>query len=465
MKTDFFIQTKRQNHGDNTLKNKLSWLAATSLTLVSIWQPVSAETNLWEIYQQALRNDPTLLASEMGLKATEERVDQSFSALLPKLSANLDYAKIQSEGIGYSEPLQQLFPYETEDTENTVAVSLTQVIYDHRAWVGLDIREKQALKAGADHEAQKQTLIVRVAEAYFNVLAAQDGLDFSSAEMKAIQQELEQTNQKFEVGLIAITDVHEAQARYDQAVADNIRAQNTLDNTKESLREITNEYYASLSPLQAKFELRSPEPVNVDEWIKTAEEKNLTLSARKIDKDIAQQTIKVNFAEHYPNLSLIGSYRDTDNTDEFKDIDTENQRTSLTLRLNLPIYSGGETQSKVREAQHLFQQAVHNMESAYRSAVRQTKSAFLGIQASISSVKALQQSTVSSQAALEATQAGFEVGTRTIVDVLNSTRVLYNAKQNLARARYDYILNTLKLKQAAGTLTEQDLRQVNELLK
>ena len=135
------------------------------------------------------------------------------------------------------------------------------------------------------------------------------------------------------------------------------------------------------------------------------------------------------------------------------------------MSLSVPIYSGGETQSKVREAQHLFQRAVHNMESAYRAAIRQTRSAFLGIQASISSVKALEQSTVSSQAALEATQAGFEVGTRTIVDVLNATRTLYNAKQNLARARYDYILNTLRLKQAAGTLSVQDLKQVDQLLK
>jgi outer membrane protein len=349
-------------------------------------------------------------------------------------------------------------------------VNLSQVLYDHRVWKRLNIAEKQALRAGVDYEAQKQSLIVRVAEAYFNVLAAQDGVEFSQAEMKAIEQELEQTKQRFEVGLIAVTDLHEAQARYDQALADNIQTQNTLDNRVEELREITNEYYSELSPVVDSFELRSPEPKSAQEWMDKAKATNLTLQARMIDKEVAQETIKLNFADHYPTLNLNARYNDSEN-----DVDVTqggqtaartqfNVQESIGISFNLPIYSGGAMQSRVREAQHLFQQAVHNMESAHRSAIRQTRSAYLGILASISSVKALSQSTVSSKAALEATQAGFEVGTRTIVDVLNSTRTLYNAQRNLARARYDYILNTLRLKQAAGTLTESDVKQVTALL-
>lgn len=447
------------------MKKQYKWLAATGIILSASLQPAFSQTGLLEVYQQATQQDPQILASEMSLKATEERVDQSYSALLPTLSASVSRTKSSSEG-----QTDIRFPArESESTSTTKGLTLSQVVYDHRAWMGLDIRKKEALKAGADHEAQKQSLMLRVSEAYFNILAAQDALDFSTAEMKAIKQELEQTNQKFEVGLIAITDVHEAQARYDQAMADNIRAQNNLDNTVESLREITSRYYDSLNPLQTKFKLRVPEPSNIDEWIKTSEQNNLTLNARKIDKDIARHTIKLNFAGHYPSLNLSGTYRDSESTDNILDgqllPDSASESTNLTLSLSVPIYSGGETQSKVREAQHLFQRAVHNMESAYRAAIRQTRSAFLGIQASISSVKALEQSTVSSQAALEATQAGFEVGTRTIVDVLNATRTLYNAKQNLARARYDYILNTLRLKQAAGTLSVQDLKQVDQLLK
>jgi outer membrane protein len=466
------------------LKKQYKWLAATGIILSASLQPAFSQTGLLEVYQQATQQDPQLLASEMGLKATEERVDQSFSALLPTISGSITRSRSDSEG------QQNIFfpPATTDTTSTSKSLTLSQVIYDHRAWTGLDIRKKQALKAGVDHESVKQNLILRVSEAYFNVLAAQDGVDFSTAEMKAIKQELEQTNQKFEVGLIAITDVHEAQARYDQAVANNIQAQNTLDNASEALREISNRYYQSLNPLQTQFKLKTPQPNNIDDWLTQAEQSNLNLSARKIDKDIARETIKLNFAGHYPYLNLSASYSDSDsdststqaqldgNGDVILDGNgnpvfgtsersTINERSSVSLSLNVPIYSGGETQSKVREAQHMFQQAVHNMDSAYRAAARQTRSAFLGIQASISSVKALEQSTVSSQAALEATQAGFEVGTRTIVDVLNATRTLYNAKQNLARARYDYILNTLKLKQAAGTLSVQDLKQVDQLLK
>jgi outer membrane protein len=447
------------------LKKQIKWLSATAILISASLQPVWAKSGVWEVYQKALHNDPQILASEMVLRATEERVDQSFGELLPSIVGSYSLSENKSEGQS-----NILLPTsETESSSKSLSLSLSQVIYDHRAWMGLDIRKKQALKAGVDHEAQKQALIVRVAEAYFNLLSAQDGLDFSKAEMKAIEQELEQTKQKFEVGLIAITDVHEAQARYDQATADSIRAQNTLDNAIEALREITNEYYDEVQPLKSKFALRTPEPATIEDWIATAEQHNLTLSARKIDKDIARETVKLNFAGHYPTINLSGSYRDSDTTDIMRDgtvlPDSTNQSTNLTLSVNVPIYSGGKTQSTVREAQHLFQQAVYNMESAYRSAVRQTRSAYLGIMASISSVKALEQTTISSQAALEATQAGFEVGTRTIVDVLNSTRVLYNARQNLARARYDYILNTLKLKQAAGTLTEQDLLQVDKLLQ
>lgn len=447
------------------MKKQFKWLTATGIILSTSLQSVlAADTGLWEVYQQATRNDPTILASEMGLKATEERVDQSFADLLPSLGARYSLSNSSSEG----QQNIQLPAIESDADSTTISAQLTQVIYDHRIWKGLDISKKRALKAGVDHKASEQDLIIRVAEAYFNVLAAQDSVEFSTAEMEAIKQELEQTNQKFEVGLIAITDVHEAQARFDQAMADNIRAQNTLDNAFETLREITNEYYDNLTPLQTKFALRSPKPNTIEEWLKQAEQNNLVLAARKIDKEIAQQTIKLNFAGHYPTLTLSGSYQDQEEDSEIEGLEQPTstfERTSLSLNVDIPIYSGGKTQSTVREAQHLFQQAVHNMESAHRSAIRQTRSAYLGIQASISSVKALEQSTISSQAALEATQAGFEVGTRTIVDVLNATRTVYNAKQNLARAKYDYILNTLKLKQAAGTLSEKDLRQVDALLK
>ncbi|MCO7227405.1 TolC family outer membrane protein [Pleionea sp. CnH1-48] len=435
------------------MKTKSKWLTATGFLLSTVMSPLYADTSLLQIYQQALTNDPTILASASGLQATEERVNQSFADLLPSLSGSASYGTTRN-----------MIAPKDEGKGRSVGLTLSQVIYSHGVWKGLDISKKQAIRAGYDHEATKQSLIIRTSQAYFNVLAAQDSLTFSQAEKKAIGQELEQTNQKHEVGLIAVTDVHEAQARYDQAIADEIAAQNTLDNAIEALREITGEYHTSLKKLKESFELRPPTPNDVESWMKESEKNNLNLRARTIDKDVAHETIKLRFSGHLPTLSLDGSYSKSTDTD-FRIGNSERESSSLGLSLNIPIYKGGATQSTVKEAQHLYQQAVHNMEGAHRSAISQTRSAYLGVLSSISSVRALSQSAISSESALKATQAGFEVGTRTIVDVLLSTRTLYSAKRALARARYDYILNTLRLKQAAGTLTEKDLQSVNRLLE
>ncbi len=435
-------------------------VACSGLLLSAIAQPLAAKNGLWSIYQQSLQNDPQILAAEMTLRSVEQRESQSFSSLLPQLSGSYSLTERSSETLD-----NNFLPTTTDTSSTALGLTLTQVIYDHSIWKALDISKKQSLKAGADFEAAKQNLMIRVAQAYFDILSAQDGVRFAQAEMEAIKQELEQTNQKFEVGLIAITDVHEARARYDQAVADNIIAQNTLDNAIEALREITNTYYDDLSSLMPKFALKVPEPNNVDDWLSQAEQNNLTLTARKIDKDIARDVVKQSWAGHYPTLNLRGSYSDSESKNKDTNVEIPNEMTEIGVSLSIPIYSGGRTQAKVEETQHLFQQSVHNMEAAFRSANRQTRSAFLGIQASISGVKALEQSTISSKAALEATQAGFEVGTRTIVDVLLSTRTFYNAQRSLSNARYQYIMNTLKLKQAAGILTEQDIQQVDRLLE
>jgi outer membrane protein len=306
-----------------------------------------------------------------------------------------------------------------------------------------------------------------VTQAYFNVLSALDDLEFATAEKAAIARQLEQTKQRFEVGLTAITDVHEAQAQYDNAITEEIRAQNSVYNAEEALRTITNVYPSNLSVLNTeRFGTTRPLPDSANEWQQMAETKNLDLIAQKIGMDIAKENINIARSGHYPTLDFSGRYtssEDTFESDFFGQIDHPSLDShSLGITFNVPIYSGGATTSAVKKAQHNYVAASQDMELTHRDVVRNTRNAYNTVIAAISAIKALEQSVVSAESALKATEAGFEVGTRTIVDVLNSTRNLYNAKRNLSSTRYGYIQSVLNLKRAGGTITEQDITDINQ---
>ncbi len=441
--------------------------------------------NLLEIYRLAQDNDPTFLASDAGRLAASERVNQSLSALLPQLSATYSYSLSTNDSVNSFSLTGSPLPPEpsessTESTSKGYSINLSQEIYNHSTWLNLKQSEKRSLQSGVNHEGAKQELIIRVAEAYFNVLAAKDSVEFSAAETKSVSQELAQTNQRFEVGLIAITDVHEAQSRYDRAVANQIIAQNALDNTHELLQLITGQYHYDLLSLKTNIALNKPQPEEIKKWVTEAETNNISIKASRIGLDIAKQSISISQAGHYPSLNLSASVTDgsgdTDSNGTIFDqgvpvgtlatnSDGDRESTSINLNLNIPIYSGGRTNSQVKESQQLFQQAAHNLESSRRLAVSKTRSSYLGVVANVGSVKAFKQAVVSSEKSLEATQAGFEVGTRTIVDVLLQTQLLFDAKRQYSRARYDYVLNTLRLKQATGLLTEADLAKANSLLR
>ncbi|MGB0495530.1 MAG: TolC family outer membrane protein [Kangiellaceae bacterium] len=452
--------------------------------------------NLLDVYRLAKDNDPTTLASEAGTKAASERVNQSLASLLPQINGSASYTVSSNESSSVSNslivpldsnlpttPNEQASGSESDTTGTNYSISLTQEIYNHSSWLSLKQSEKQALQSKINHEGTKQDLIVRVAEAYFNVLAAKDSVAFSKAETKAVSQELAQTKQRFEVGLIAITDVLEAQSRHDRALANQISAQNTLDNTHELLQLITGQYHYDLLSLKSDISLSNPQPENIKQWIKEAEDNNINVKASKVGLDIAKRGISLSRSNHYPSLNLSASYSDSDSdtdvpnqplfTDDrvqfanATDITSNSQSTgsSISINFNLPIYSGGRTNSRVKESQSLYVQAAHNLESNRRLAVSQTRSSYLGVIANVSSVNALKQAVISAEKSLEATQAGFEVGTRTIVDVLQQTQLLFDSRRQYARARYDYVLNTLRLKQATGLLTEDDLAKVNQLLR
>ncbi|WP_371376956.1 outer membrane channel protein TolC [Thalassotalea aquiviva] len=426
------------------------------LTFAAASQSVVAQ-DLKQTYELALMNDPVILQAEALVRASEEGVEQARSVLLPQLNASASYSMNErDEG--------RL----TTDTDTlNYGIDLNMQLYHHNSWLSLNTSKKSAHLSDVNYQYLKQQLITRVSSAYFDVLAALDTLEFAEAETKAIERQLEQTKQRFSVGLTAITDVHEAQAQYDNSVAEQIAAQNRVYTAEEALREITGVYPADLNTLNTeRFSPSLPTPNSPDEWQKTAEANNLQLIGQKINVDIAKDNIDIASSGHLPKVSLFGSLNASDS-----DIDYSNgtpsvngyqvDSNSIGLQLNVPIYSGGNTSSIVRQAQHNYAATNQQMQQTFRSVVRDSRNSYNTVVATISGIKALEQSVLSAESALKATEAGFEVGTRTIVDVLNSTRNLYNAKRNLSTTRYQYIINMLSLKLAAGTIDESDVEAIN----
>jgi len=434
---------------------KIKILAIVTSLLLSL--PLQAE-NLLDVYKTALENDPTYLAAYSEYRAVLESKNQRVAPLLPNLNLSAEYTDISQD---YS--TSGKFDY----TEQGYNLNLNQAIFRYDYWVALRQANLQVTQAEANFSNARQALIQRVTERYLEVLAAGDNLTFAKGEMEAIGEQLNQTKQRFEVGLSAITDVHEAQARYDQAVAQNIEAENLLANTKENLREVTGRYYEYLAILSEKSPLVAPNPQDIDAWLDVAKERSLALIASEKAMQIAQEEISRNRAGHYPTLDLVASYGYTENDGGLfsgvtgREIDD----TRVGVQLNLPLYEGGRVSSLTQEAAYRYQQAKDLYEQQRRATERETRSSYLNVLANISSVRAFAQALVSSKTALEATEAGYEVGTRTAVDVLNSRREVFRAERDYARSRYTYIQQTLRLKAAVGTLTEQEIIAINNWLK
>ncbi|MGL6117011.1 TolC family outer membrane protein, partial [Plesiomonas sp.] len=303
-----------------------------------------------------------------------------------------------------------------------------------------------------------------VANAYFGVLRAQDDLTVILAEKKAVYRQLEQTKQRFDVGLVAITDVQDAQAQYDQVIASQITAQNSLDNSLENLREITGNLPNQINILDTK-QFSTQKPLKIDQLMKEADAKNLSLMAARLGQELSRESIRLAESGHLPTLGLQGSLGLTDTTvTQGASPSTHGDNSSVGINLAIPLYSGGRTSSQVKEAEFGFISSSEDLERVYREIQKNVRAAHNNIVASISSIGANEQAVVSAKSALDATEAGYEVGTRTIVDVLNSTRSLYNVNRQLANARYDYLINTLNLQGAIGLLSEQNIQTLNSAL-
>lgn len=429
-------------------------LSLATIWLLSATTAVQAET-LKQIYEQAKQNDPGFRAAQAQYAAEREAKSQAWASLLPQLNASASRTKTEQTVNSSNVPALPVGDYDS--TTNQYKLSLTQTLYRHDRIVALRQANKAVARAEATYGNAQQELILRVAQRYFEVLAAEDNLSFAHAERQAIEQQLQQTQQRFRVGLSAITDVHETQARYDQATSQEIAADNLLAITREAIRELTGAATARITPLQEKTPLLAPEPANLDEWVKAAMAHNLALLASEKAMDIAGDEINRIRAGHYPTLDLVGERSNTDVTGTNV---TDTDETSISLQLNIPLYQGGLVSSQTREAAARHMQNKELYEQQRRTTERQTRSSYLSVIANISQVTALKQTLKSSQTALSATQTGFEVGTRTLVDVLNSQRELFRAQRDYAKSRYDYIVETLKLKQAAGSLSDEDLQKI-----
>jgi len=329
----------------------------------------------------------------------------------------------------------------------------------------------EVAQAEADFRAAQQDVILRTAQRYFDVLAAKDTLDAAEAAREAIARQLEQAEKRFEVGLIAITDVQEAKAAADQANATVIASKRSLATAREQLRELTGDLFDELTKPGDDMPLVSPDPASEEDWVKAALDQNLALASARLGVEIARQNVSVAQGGHLPSIDLIASKGSNDfNGDRTvqgvtNPADASNDDKQIGVQVTFPIFSGGATQSRVRQAVYRQRAARERLERTARSTERATRDAYLGVLSEISRVQSLRQALESSRTALQATEAGYEVGTRTAVDVLDARRRLYQAQTDYARSRYDYVLNVLTLEQAAGTLDESRLQRVNGWLK
>tara|TARA_B100001750_G_scaffold244930_1_gene263354 strand:- start:995 stop:2404 length:1410 start_codon:yes stop_codon:yes gene_type:complete len=441
-------------------------------------------SSLLDVYQEAIINDPKIKEAFANKEAIIEAKPQARSFVLPQMTSTASYSDTDSNG---RSTFQQKIvnPINGEElviTNNTEFlqeseslqwdVTLRQAIFDYGAWMNLRKANKTAAQAEIDYLAAEQDLIIRVANAYFNVLAAEDTLEAEQAARQAIEKQLDQAQKRFDVGLIAITDVQEAQAAYDQSIANEITSKRNLATAKESLRAITNSYPGQLDKPDNNLPLIMPNPQSESDWVETSLEQNLSYLSAQVGVEIAKSEIKIQRSGHLPTIGIQASKRDidtdsfrSDSGNEYTPADNENINEGVGVQLNLPLYSGGQVTSRVRQAVARHRASKEKLERVARETTRIARDSYLGVISGIATVKALQQSVKSSATALQATEAGYEVGTRTTVDVLDARRRLYSSQKNLAISKYDYLKNILQLKQAAGTLTISDLEQINNWLK
>ncbi|OWY27313.1 TolC family outer membrane protein [Herbaspirillum robiniae] len=422
----------------------------TSLIAGLVLHGAASGADLLQVYQQALANDPVYTSARYALTAGREKDTQGRAGLLPAVGVGGSYTRSDQN---------------FDSTNNSYALQLTQPLLRLANWESY----KQGKLSVASSEAQfaqaQQDLILRTGQAYFDVLAAQDALSFLGAQKIAISEQLASAKRNFEIGTSTITDTNEAQARYDLATAQEIAAQNDLEVALSKLQQIIGQPPAPLAVLRPGVKLSSPRPAQIDTWIASAQADNYAVVAQQVALEVAQSEIKRNRAGHAPTVDLVVARNYTDQTSvRTPYLNARGYSNSIGVQWNIPLFSGFATSSKVDEAVALADKARSDLENARRTAVLNARQAFLGVANGLSQVKAYEAAEVSSQSSLDSNKLGYQVGVRINIDVLNAQQQLYSTRRDLAKARYDTLMNGLKLKAAAGALREDDLAQINALL-
>ena len=425
------------------------------LLLTLIWWQASPAADLAEVYQLSLQNDAELMIAESDYLATIQALPLAESGRLPQISFNAVGEKREADNSETG----------TNSSDNLgYGVNLTQSLYDTEIRGDVRVAKANSAAAFARLRSIRQDLILRVADSYFGILAAEDNVEFTYAERNAIARQLEQAQKRFEVGLIAITDVQEAQASFDNSEAQVILAENILENAFQSLVVLTADTsIKKLTPLGEDLKLSLPNPATVQSWVLLALGNNLDLLAAQYRLDAARYERDKDTRNGYPTVDLIARYEDNERSNDLLG-DARQDDLTVGIELQIPLYTGGRLTSERAESASRYVSAQNTVLLQNRLASQQSRIAYLDVVSGISGVKALKQALASSNLALEATQAGFEVGTRTSVDVLISLRETFRTQRDYAGARYEYLLNKLRLSQAAGILTEDDLLEVNNLL-
>ncbi len=413
-------------------------------------------SSLVDIYSIAKQHDADIKIAEARYFAEAQSHPIARANILPQanISASTSDNRLKSEGQTFGVPGRTV-----NFNEHGYTLSISQALYHHDFYVQLRQAKNTVARAKINLDAAHQDLMIRTADAYFNVLSAQDTLTFRQSEKQAIERQLEQAKKRFEVGLIAITDVKEAQASYDLVVAREIEALNELEISKYALEVIVAQRIDDFKILSNRMELISPEPNDAEDWVYKALEQNLALLSSEYSTTIAKQEIKLRSSRHLPTLDIVASHSDFDSGGLSGSRQTEDTR--IGLELNIPLVEGGRTHYQTKEARYNAELAQNEHEKIRRETIQSTRDAYLNVISGISRVKALAQALESTEAAAKAAEAGFQVGTRTSVDVLLALQETFLAKRDYSRARYDYLLSTLRLKQATGTLSIDDLLTID----
>jgi outer membrane protein len=451
--------------------------SAVSAICLLLASNLSHSDTLLEIYQQALENDPELAAAKAALEAGRESKRIGLSAILPQIDAYASYGEEDIDSnrdeifVLGNDVIRSRSDRESDGDTRSYTVSLQQPVFDMTAWYTYKQGGLNSQAAVVQFQVDQQDFVIRVATAYFDVLRAIDTLKTALAEQTALQSQLEQTQQRFQVGLTAITDVHEVKAQYDSAVANTLAARGNLAIFYEALEVLTGQQVQAIAPMEDKFPVTDPVPADRQAWVEFALKNNYILQTARLNAELAELTAKSRRSAHYPVLTATLSRREVNASSdglvtsvippEDTSTDLETSSTNIFLDLSIPLYSGGLISAQRRQAYFEAMRAEDLVNLTRRQTIQLARSAHLAVETGVARVQALQQAIISSQSALETTQAGYDVGTRTLVDVLLAQRSVFLAQFNYYDALYTYILNTLTLKQAAGTLSAEDIVELN----